>query len=228
MSDILSWPCPYCASFTLQGDNNLTCNDCGKTLSRSQYRISMEYAAFSYRYGHLFRSVYQGQIEKDNKVTPVSLGDAHPIALATSLVILSAIHSPTTNWFLIRQTVKKFTASYLENFGEECALSDDELKDMNKNIREFTNDFSETLPSIRNAVFEEIFSEHCSKTDNETLLSLREKVMKASDTQRAELAKEFDDNFQKIMAKTFKKVGKIAKPTPEELGSFWCDVLKTT
>lgn len=225
MSDYLSWPCPSCGGFTLQGDNNLICKECDNTISRSNFRISIEYAEFAYRYGHLFRSVYEEQLNTDDRIKPVTLGDAHPIAIATSLVILSATHSTTANWFLIRQTVKRFTESYLESFGDECAIEDRELKAMNKNIREFTNDFSETLPQLRNAVFEEIFADHCSKSDNELLFSLQQKAMEASQEQKTACDKEFNEAFQKIMGKTFKKVAKIPKPSPAELGSYWSKVL---
>ena len=222
-----NWPCPHCGSFKQKDEHPLLCEDCGGTIRRSQYKIAMEYAQFVYRYGHAFRSVYEHQLEKDQAVTPVQIDPAHPVALSATLVTLSALHGPDTNWFLTKQTVRKCIASYNETFDEEVTLEDDELKKMNKNIREFTQDFSESSPILRNAVFEEIFADHCPKKDHDKLIQLQMELRKSPAENQKQLQVEFDAIFQKIMAKTFKKVGQLPKPEPEELNGYWSKVLTT-
>lgn len=222
-----TWPCPHCGSFK-QRDKHplLVCEDCSETIRRSQYKIAIEYAQFVYRYGHLFRSVYETQLEKEATVAHVQVNDAHPVAIGATLVTLSALHGPDANWFLTKQTVRRFVASYNDTFDEEVMLEDSELKKMNKNIREFTQDFSEASPALRNAVFEEIFADHCPKKDHDTLIQLQIDLKNSAPEKRQQLQEAFDAIFQNVMAKTFKKVGKLPKPAPEELNSYWSKVLK--
>lgn len=219
------WACPYCASFTLSDDSVMNCDSCKETIRRSQYKVTIDYAGFVYRYGHLFRSVYENQLEQEGKLTPVRVDPAHPIAIAATSVILSALHAPTINWFLIKQSVRKFTQSYQQVYGDECVIAEDELRAMNKNIREFTLDFNESSATLRNAVFEEIFAEHCSKKEHEKLIAMQNKIRGAKEDEKRQLTAEFDKLLQNAMAKTFKKVGQLPKPEPAELGTFWAKVL---
>lgn len=221
------WPCPYCASFTLLEDSVMKCESCEGSIRRSQYKVTIDYAGFAYRYGHLFRSVYENQLEQDGKLTPVRVDPAHPIAVAATAVIVCALHTPTVNWFLIKQSVRKFTESYQEVYGDECVIAEDELRAMNKNIREFTLDFNESSATLRNAVFEEIFAEHCSKKEHEKLLAMQTKIRSAREEEKRSLTEEFEKLLQTAMAKTFKKVGQLPKPEPADLGLFWNKVLNT-
>ena len=204
----------------------LSCEDCGELLRKSQYKVAIEYAQFVYRFGHLFRSVYEKQLAEDKKITPVSFEPPHPIAVGATLVTLSALHGPNANWFLTKQTVKRMCDSYNEVFDDEIILEDSELRNMNRNIREFSHEFSESDTKLRNAVFEEIFAEYCPRQEHEKLLQMKKNIMQTKKTDRSELVKEFDTSFQKIMAKTFKKVSKLPKPEPVELNSYWSKVLK--
>ncbi len=221
-----SWPCPHCASFKQIDSKMLSCEECGEKLRKSQYRIAIEYAEFVYRFGHLFRSVYEKQLAEDNRITPVSFEKSHPIALGATLVTLSALHGPNTNWFLTKQTVKRMCNSYNETFDDDIILEDSELRNMNRNIREFTHDFSESDTRLRNAVFEEIFAEYCPRQEHEKLLRMQQQVREAKEADKIQLEKEFDSVFQKVMTKTFKKVSKLPKPEPTELNSYWSKVLK--
>lgn len=220
------WPCPYCASFTLVEDSVMNCDTCKESVRRSQYKITTDYAAFVYRYGHLFRSVYENQLAQEGKLTPVRVDPAHPIAIAATAVIVSALHAPTVNWFLIKQAVQKFTASYKDVYGDECVIAEEELRAMNKNIREFTLDFNESSATLRNAVFEEIFAEHCSKKEHEKLLIMQTKIRSAKEEDKKALSDEFEKLLQNAMAKTFKKVGQLPKPEPTELATYWNKVLE--
>ncbi|CAG37002.1 unknown protein [Desulfotalea psychrophila LSv54] len=225
-TDYSKWPCPHCGSFRQEDASLLPCEDWAGTIRRSQYKIVMEYAAFAYRYGHMFRSIYEIQLESEQAVTPGSLSPAHPVAIGASLVILSALHGSTVNWFLIQEAVKKMATSYGEVYGEECVIEEGELKRMNKNLREFTQDFSGSLPALRNAIFEEIFAEHCAKKDHDKLLQLQNTIRAAKADQQKALLKDFDDLLQKIMGKTFKMIAKQPKPEPAELATYWSKVLE--
>lgn len=221
------WPCPYCASFKLVEDSVMTCEDCNESIRRSQYKVTIEYAGFVYRYGHLFRSVYENQLAQEGKITPVTVDPAHPIAIAATAVIVSALHTPSVNWFLIKQAVRKFTESYQEVYGDECVIAEEELRAMNKNIREFTLDFNESSATLRNAVFEEIFAEHCSKKEHEKLLTMQNKIRSAKEEDKRNLTEEFEKLLQSAMAKTFKKVGQLPKPEPTDLAQFWNKILSS-
>lgn len=221
-----TYPCPYCGSFKVLDEQVLSCTDCKGTMRRSQYKVAVDYAEFTYRYGHLFRSVYEQQLQEEQKITPVSFETSHPVAIGATLVTICALHGPDVNWFLTKNTVKRMCSSFNEVYEDDIILEDGELRNMNKNIRDFTQDFSDSDTKLRNAVFEEIFADHCGKQDHEKLIKMQLEISKAEQATKATLQKEFDTLFQKIMAKTFKKVSKLPKPDPVELNSYWSNVLK--
>lgn len=97
---------------------------------------------------------------------------------------------------------------------------------MNRNIREFTHEFSEPDTKLRDAVFEGIFAEYCPRQEHEKLLRMKNNIVQTKETDRSDLVKEFDTSFQKIMAKTSQKVSKQPKPEPVELKNCWSKVLK--
>ncbi len=221
-----TYPCPFCGSFKVLDEQVLSCTECKCTIRKSQYKVAVDYAEFAYRYGHLFRSVYEQQLQEDNKITPVSFEKAHPVAIGAALVTVCALHGPDVNWFLTKNTVKRMCSSFNEVNEDDVILEDGELKNMNKNIRDFSQDFSDSDPKLRNAVFEEIFGDNCGRQDHEKLVKMQYEISKSTESNKAEMQKEFDELFQKIMTKTFKKVSKLPKPEPAELNSYWSNVLK--
>ena len=225
-NDFYTYPCPFCGSFKVLDDQVLNCTECKGSIRKSQYKVAVDYAEFSYRYGHLFRSVYEKQLQEEKKITPVSFEKSHPIAIGATLVTICALHGPDVNWFLTKNTVKRMYSSFNEVYDDDVILEDAELRNMNKNIRDFTQDFSDSDTKLRNAVFEEIFADNCGKQDHEKLIKMQYEISKTDGSNKATLQKEFDELFQKIMAKTFKKVAKLPKPEPVELNSYWSNVLK--
>lgn len=219
-------PCPGCATFSLEESNPIVCKKCGYTTRKLPLKTAYEYAAFVFQYGHQYKHFYEEQLVKEGKLTVKgNLEDPHELHVFITLPILSGI-TGASSWFLVEGAISSIVASYNEQNGTDYIIPSEDIKVLNTNFREFVNNFADADTRIRNAVFEEMFAAECSTKDKEKLLQLRKQAQESSGQQQKDLENKAEKMLDDMMKKTFKKIAAKPKPTPEELGQFWLNVIE--
>ena len=218
---ILDLPCPSCATFSLLDEKLISCKNCDYTTRRLPLKAAYDYAAFVFRYGHQYKQYYEDLLNKGEKATVLgNIADPHQLHTMISLPLLSGVVG-NTSIFLVKAAINALVDSYNEHFEADFSVPDEDINTLFGNFRVFVNNFADTNPKIRNAVFEEMFMAECSKKESEKLVNLQKRAEVAKGDQRVQLQRKAEKMLNESMRSTFKKLGDKPKPTPEELSSFW-------
>lgn len=223
---ILDLPCPSCGSFSLLDEKLIRCKNCDYTTRRLPLKAAYNYAAFVFRYGHQYKKYYEDLLAKGEKATVLgNVAEPHQLHTMISLPLLSGVVG-NTSIFLVKAAINTIVESYNEHYKTDFDVPDEDINTLYGNFRVFVNNFADTDPKIRNAVFEEMFMAECSKKESEKLANLQKRAENAKGEQRTQLQSKAEKMLHETMRSTFKKLGDKPKPTPEELSSFWLKVLK--
>jgi len=226
MKETLNLPCPICAEFALIEDKSVSCLSCDYRARKLPLKTAYEYASFVFQYGHQYKTYYETQLKEHGSFeVKGNLEPPHPLHVVISLPLLSGIIG-TTSWFLVKTAISTMVDSYNKKYDTDYTMPEDDIRTLNKNFREFVNNFVDVDEKIRNAVFEEMFAAECSQKEKSKLIALRQKAEKLEGDQQQQIHNKADKMLNDLMKKTFKKIGNRPKPTPEELSSFWLGVIQ--
>lgn len=224
-SELLDVPCPSCATFSLLDEKLITCTKCGYETRRLLLKASYEYATFVFRYGHQCKQFYENQLEADGAIKIAgNIADPHELHKIISLPILCGVLG-TTPMFMVQAAINVMVESYNTRYDTDYEIPAEDIKTLYGNFRLFVNNFADADKKIKNAVFEEMFMAECSKKDGEKLFAAKKKAREAKGDQQTQLQQKAEKLLDTIMKNTFKKIANKAKPTPEDLGTFWLKVI---
>ena len=218
--DFPTYICPTCATFELQNDKGFECVNCGTVHNTRHLKITHDYAAYVYLYGHLYREDYQKQVDKHGEVKIYYCLEPDSIYKFIGLAMLSGVIGNLA-YDLIKTASLKIIAEYNMIFEKNHEISEEELNNIYRSFEIFLKHSDQIDKEVMDGIIQEVLAHKSGKVLKKLAMNNIQSMIK-SNPREIERIRQENTELIKIMSKTIrKKIRKKQEAENEDFSNYW-------
>jgi hypothetical protein len=212
--------CPNCATFELKDNKGFECSNCGSAHKTRHLKLTHDYAAHVYLYGHLYRKDYQKQVDENGKIVIYYCLEPDSIYKFIGLAMLSGVIGNLA-WDLVKIASKKIISEYNSVFDKNHEISESELHDVYKSFEIFINNSDKIDKKVMGGIIEEMFAHESGNVGKKLALNNLKQMGKEDQTEKEQLRKENAKLIKNISKTLRKKIQKKQEAAEEDFSNYW-------
>lgn len=221
--DLPIYICPTCASFELQNNRGFECINCGSVHKTRHLKLTHDYAAHVYLYGHLYREDYQKQVDKHGEVEIYYCIEPESIYKFIGLAMLSGVIGNLA-WDLIKTATFKIISEYNKAFEKNHEISEEELNKIYRSFDIFLKHSGEIDNEVMAGIIQEILAHESGKAGKKLVMSNIRSMINDNPREKEKLIQENIKLLRKMSKTIQKKIRKKQEAEDEDFSNYWSNI----